>query len=117
MNKVLFYFLAAMLGVSAAVAGSYVFQPHISVNESLSIYFFYSDSCPHCKQVKPHVAELADKFKVTYCNIASLSGKCLEVAEKLRLKYVPTLVVFQNNSSSIYVGSDEVMKFIKEVLK
>ncbi len=117
MNKVLFYFLAAALGVFSAVAGSYVFQPHISVNESISVYFFYSDSCPHCKQVKPHVAELAKRFNVTYCNVANMSGRCLEIAEKLKLRYVPTLVVFQNNSSSVYVGSDEVMKFIGEVLK
>ncbi len=116
MNKTLFYSIAATLGILSAVVGSYLFQPHIT-SESLSIYFFYSDSCPHCKQVKPHVAELADRFNLTYCNVAKLSGKCLEIAQELKLKYVPTLVVFQNNTTSVYVGSDEVMNFIEEVSK
>ncbi len=116
MNKTLFYSIAATLGILSAVVGSYLFQPHI-MSESLSIYFFYSDSCPHCKQVKPHVAELADRFNLTYCNVAKLNGKCLEIAQELKLKYVPTLVVFQNDTTSVYVGSDEVMNFIEEVSK
>ncbi len=117
MGKILFYFTAAVLGILLATAGTYIFPSPATAKENLSIYFFYSDYCPHCREVKPHVAELAKKFNVTYCNVADLSGKCLNIATEFKLKYVPTLVVFQNKTSSVYVGTNEVERFIEEALK
>jgi hypothetical protein len=45
----------------------------------------------------------------------SMGGECSRIAEQFGLKYVPTMIIL-NNETKIYVGSNEVMRAI-EVFK
>jgi thiol-disulfide isomerase/thioredoxin len=80
------------------------------------VYFFYSEYCPHCQAVKPAVLELAEKRKITLCEVSSMSEECRNVAEKIGLKYVPTMVIISCEGPAVFVGSEEVMKAV-EMLK
>jgi len=44
-----------------------------------------------------------------------MGGECSRIAEQFGLKYVPTMIIL-NNETKIYVGSNEVMRAI-EVFK
>jgi len=85
-------------------------------NAEKGVYFFYSEYCPHCQAVKPAVLELAEKRKITLCEVSSMSEECRNVAEKIRLKYVPTMVIMSCEGPAVFVGSEEVMKAL-EMLK
>ncbi|NHW89170.1 MAG: thioredoxin family protein [Archaeoglobales archaeon] len=80
------------------------------------VYFFYSEHCPHCQAVKPAVLELAEKRKITLCEISSMSEECKSVAEKIGLKYVPTMAIMSCEGPVVFVGSEDVMKAV-EMLK
>ncbi|MET1124441.1 MAG: thioredoxin family protein, partial [Archaeoglobaceae archaeon] len=86
------YVLAAIAGVLTAVVGSYIYESQTQLTVG-KIYFFYSDYCPHCAEVKPYVEEVASKYDITFCNVANMSDECLSIAEKLQVKYVPTIAV------------------------
>ena len=80
------------------------------------VYFFYSEHCPHCQAVKPAVLELAEKRKITLCEVSNMSEECRSVAEKIGLKYVPTMVILTSKEPAVFVGSEDVMKAV-EMLK
>jgi thiol-disulfide isomerase/thioredoxin len=80
------------------------------------VYFFYSEHCPYCQAVKPAVLELAEKRKITFCEVSSMSEECRNVAEKIGLKYVPTMVILTGKEPAVFVGSEDVMKAL-EMLK
>jgi len=85
-------------------------------NAEKGVYFFYSEHCPHCQAVKPAVLELAEKRKITFCEVSSMSEECRNVAEKIGLKYVPTMVILTGKEPAVFVGSEDVMKAL-EMLK
>jgi thiol-disulfide isomerase/thioredoxin len=85
-------------------------------NAEKRVYFFYSEYCPHCQAVKPAVLELAEKRKITFCEVSNMSEECRSVAEKIGLKYVPTMAIMSYEGPAVFVGSVEVMKAV-EMLK
>jgi thiol-disulfide isomerase/thioredoxin len=85
-------------------------------NAEKGVYFFYSEHCPHCQAVKPAVLELAEKRKITICEVSNMSEECRNVAEKIGLKYVPTMVIMSCEGPAVFVGSEDVMKAV-EMLK
>jgi thiol-disulfide isomerase/thioredoxin len=85
-------------------------------NAERGVYFFYSEYCPHCQAVKPAVLELAEKRKITFCEVSNMSEECRNVAEKIGLKYVPTMVIMSCEGPAVFVGSEDVMKAV-EMLK
>jgi len=111
MSKKYFYLLAVAVGLLAAVSANVVYDSYFKVQAS-EIYFFYSDYCPHCREVKPYVDEFAKFHSLIYCNVDNLSAECLEIAEKVGVRFVPTIVVF-NEEFRVFVGSTEVMKFLR----
>ncbi|MEG9193823.1 MAG: thioredoxin family protein [Candidatus Methanoglobus sp.] len=113
--RILAYVIVALAGILSAVLGSLVYPPTAISTENSKIYFFFSDYCPHCQEVKPYVEEIAKKRSITFCNVESMGGECSRIAEQFGLKYVPTMIIL-NNETKIYVGSNEVMRAI-EVLK
>ncbi len=113
-RKAIFYAVAVISGILVAVAGNALYY---NANSDLhaqtaKIYFFYSDSCPHCREVKPYVEEFAKKHNLTWCNVAEMSSNCSKIAEELGIKYVPTLVLI-NEEVRVFTGSDEVMRAIE----
>ncbi|WP_456330051.1 thioredoxin family protein [Archaeoglobus sp.] len=113
-NKAVFYAAAIISGVILAAAGNtlYYGSNHDINLQNAKIYFFYSDSCPHCREVKPYVKEFAEKHNLTWCNVAKMDSNCSKVAEELGIRYVPTLVVI-DKETHVFIGSDEVMKAIE----
>ncbi|WP_202319225.1 thioredoxin family protein [Archaeoglobus neptunius] len=119
-SKPLFYTTAVLLGVFAAVLGS-VFFHHNDMSEllrtidSAKIYYFYSDYCPHCREVKPYISKLAGKYSITYCNVLDLSDECAGIKKKLNIEYIPTLVFITDESNYVFTGSNEVINVINAV--
>lgn len=113
-SKATFYAAAIISGVVLAVVGNtlYYGSNHNINLQNAKIYFFYSDSCPHCREVKPYVEEFAEKHNLTWCNVAKMDSNCSRVAKELRIKYVPTLVVM-DKETRIFIGSNEVMRAIE----
>ncbi|WP_456468322.1 thioredoxin family protein [Archaeoglobus sp.] len=119
-KKLAFYAVAIILGISVAIVGNSVYYQDdltILLNslDNAKIYFFYSDGCPHCKEVKPYVQKIAEKYNITFCNVGSLHGDCSEVLTKMKLKYVPTLVFITTHKSYVFVGSNEVLEVINAI--
>ncbi len=113
-SKAIFYAAAIISGIILAVAGNALYHGgnHDIGLKNAKIYFFYSDSCPHCLEVKPYVEEFAEKHNLTWCNMAKMDSNCSKVAEELGIERVPTLVVM-DKETHIFIGSDEVMKVIE----
>lgn len=112
-GKATFYAVAVFSGILAAVAGNMLyFNIAFSETHGAKFYFFYSDYCPHCDEVKPYVEEFAKDHNLTWCNVAELDANCSQIVEKLGIKYVPTLVVM-NGETHIFTGSSEVMRALK----
>lgn len=116
-RKMLYYIVVAFLGVCTVIAGDVIYGSGGNLNNvgnwrHLDIYYFYSDTCPHCQEVKPYIMNLSKRYNITFCNVKSLDEECLKIARELEVKYTPTIVV-KNKGTSIFVGSNEVIKFTK----
>ena len=59
--RILAYAMVALAGILTAVLGSLVYPPIAISAENSKIYFFFSDYCHHCQEVKPYVEEIAKK--------------------------------------------------------
>ena len=87
----------------------------ISATHSPSIYFYYSTNCPWCKLVKPYMELLKSKvndIKFEFCNVKDFkncSSDARELAEKVKLRYIPTVIVKDSNLT-ILTGAYEVLK-------
>lgn len=80
-------------------------------SENVSVYFFYSPTCPHCEEVMPYVKELAKtgKAKFTFCDVTGeMSNECVALIKEIGIDGVPTAVVKAENKTRVLVGSDEV---------
>jgi len=111
--KAAFYAIAVISGVLAAVVGNALYHNFNSdLGAQAKIYFFYSDSCPHCREVKPYVEEFAKTHNLTWCNVAEMDANCSKIAQEFGIKYVPTLVIM-DEEAHVFVGSDEVRTAIE----
>ena len=84
-----------------------------------TVFFFYSPYCPHCEEVKPYVTNLTKKytnFKFVFCNINNCNGTCKEVMEKYRILFIPTIVVFGKNNTTVLTGTTEIRNNLERVL-
>jgi outer membrane lipoprotein-sorting protein len=84
-----------------------------------TVFFFYSPYCPYCEEVKPYVTNLTKKytnFKFVFCNINNCNGTCKEVMEKYRILFVPTIVVFGKNNTTVLTGTTEIRNNLERVL-
>uniref|UniRef100_A0A7C3VE59 Thioredoxin n=1 Tax=Archaeoglobus fulgidus TaxID=2234 RepID=A0A7C3VE59_ARCFL len=108
-SKAVFYTAAVISGVILAVAGNALYQ-NIEF-ENARIYFFYSDSCPKCLEVKPYVEKFAERHNLTWCNVANMDSDCSRIAKELGIRYVPSLVVV-DREIRVFVGSGDVMRVV-----
>jgi thiol-disulfide isomerase/thioredoxin len=72
---VLGLFLVLVIGVVVAslftASGATETQPVIAgPSGNVSVYFFYGEGCPHCKNIEPFLADLSKKYpQVTFLSV------------------------------------------------
>ena len=70
-----------------------------------SANFFYSESCPHCKQVHPLVYDLSNEYQINFLDINKGS---------YNIQGVPTVIIKTSDGREIkLVGSQEIPKYLK----
>jgi thiol-disulfide isomerase/thioredoxin len=120
-KKYIFYAIAAIAGVIAAVFAYFAFPSsetsHIATSDVetyAAIYYFYSPNCHYCQQIKPFIQEMAQKYPITFCKLENLTTNCKAVAQEIKLRGVPTIVI-KNENTTVLFGAKEVLK-LEEVL-
>ena len=108
-------FASAGIAIALAVLLLTVHNPFSAAGGKGAVYFFYSEQCPHCRAVKPAVFEIAEKKRITICEVSSMSEDCGSMAKRIGLRSVPAIVI-NGEVPEVFVGSDEVMKAV-EMLK
>lgn len=113
-KKVLFYLIAALAGVAAATAGNILYKPILLTDlKNAEIFYFYSDHCPYCQQLKPYINLTAKKREIVMCNVDSIDDRCSSIASSLGLKYIPVpALVVKAEREFVFVGYNQ----IKQVL-
>ncbi|AGK61690.1 hypothetical protein Asulf_01719 [Archaeoglobus sulfaticallidus PM70-1] len=81
------------------------------------IYFFFSPNCPHCKNVEPYVINASKKVEINFCQVENLTDTCKEIAEKIKLRGVPTAVVVEKDKVYVYSGETKVKNLMLEIMK
>lgn len=125
LKKAAFYILAVLAGSVAAVVGNSLYNPASVLQDEevfhsyhdqqdVEVYYFYSDECHFCQQLKPYINDLAAKREIKTCNVASMDEECASLASSLGLKYVPAMVV-RADRDYVFVGYSEVMNAIKQL--
>lgn len=119
LKKALFYLLAVLVGATVAVVGNIYYQEErggiANIIEDADIYYFYSDYCHYCQQVKPYIEVLAEKYEIKFCNVAEMDENCSKISSSLNIKYVPTLVISAEEKDYVFVGYKEVMDVINTI--
>ena len=85
----------------------------------MMVFFFYSPYCPHCEEIKPYVTNLTKRYtnyKFVFCDVNNCNGTCKKVMEKYRIMFVPTIVVFGKNNTTILTGTIEIRNNLERVL-
>ncbi len=77
----------------------------VSGVSALSVDFFYSHSCSHCKQVYPLVLDLSNKYQINFLDVTRGS---------YNISGVPTIYIKTNDCRNIELGgSQEIPKYLK----
>ena len=98
------------------IKGEEVSIPKLNVS---TVFFFYSPYCPHCEEIKPYIKNLTKRYtnyKFVFCNVYNCNGTCKVVMEKYRIMFVPAVVVFGKNSTTVLTGSVEIRNNLEKVL-
>ncbi len=87
--------------------------------EEVKIYYFYSPTCPNCREVEPFISYLKNSTDVSFvvCNVKnfdSCSDESKSVAKSVYKKLgffgVPTAVVEVKGNRTVFVGKYEVLR-------
>lgn len=116
-KKALFYLIAVLAGVATAVAGNSLYQPiHLADLEKAEIFYFYSDYCHYCQQLKPYIESIAEKREIVMCNVNSMDNNCSSIASSLGWKRIltPTLVV-KAEKEFVFVGYSQVKQALDTI--
>jgi len=88
--------------------------PTVCNPSGVEVYFYYSDTCPHCMEVKPYVENLTKEYKGVkfyFCNVRNVSECPKESLRFASIVYgVPTVVIYYNNTTLMLIGSNNVKK-------
>jgi predicted DsbA family dithiol-disulfide isomerase len=57
---------------------------------------------------------MAQKYPITFCKLENLTTNCKAVAQEIKLRGVPTIVI-KNENTTVLFGAKEVLK-LEEVL-
>jgi len=77
----------------------------LSSVSAISTNFFYSENCPHCKQIHPLVVELSKQFSISFLDINKGS---------YNVQGVPLIEIFTSDNRKInLVGSQEIPKYLE----
>jgi len=90
----------------------------ITVNGT-TVFFYYSPLCPHCEAIMPFMKNLTREYKSVkfdFCNVYNCSGECRQVMKKYNVMFVPTVVVFEKNNTTVIVGSRDIKNKLKVIL-
>lgn len=86
-----------------------------SIN-SMSINFFYSETCPHCQNIKPVVMELVNKYPLKTWGIYEIHDELNRQAFiDSGFKSVPAFIIKTDDNRVIRIEGADEQKFICEV--
>ena len=92
MNKIFISMLAMSLLLVSSVS-------------AMNIDFFYSETCPHCSQVKPLVIELSKSYPINFLDVTKGS---------YNIQGVPLVKILTSDCRTInLVGSQEIPQYLK----
>jgi thiol-disulfide isomerase/thioredoxin len=110
--------------------GTYVANNEYNSNksgiESVDIYFFYTEWCPHCKTAKPIWNDFKNSMENTKINGIKLNffevdcDKNQEIADKYNVKGFPTIKMLKGNQIIEYdakPSKDNLVKFVTTTLE
>jgi len=79
----------------------------LSFTSAMTIDFFYSNSCPHCQQVKPLMNEMVQKFPDKEINFYDVAQGSYDVPG------VPTIRIKTDDCRNIeLIGTNEIDKYL-----
>ena len=79
--------------------------------DSVELYFFYTDWCPHCKTAKPiwedlkNTTNMVNNVKINYIDVNCEKEK--ELAEKFSIEGYPTIKLVKDNQVIEYDAKPE----------
>ena len=79
--------------------------------DSVELYFFYTDWCPHCKSAKPiwedlkNTTTMVNNVKINYIDVNCEKEK--ELAEKFSIEGYPTIKLVKDNQVIEYDAKPE----------
>ena len=117
MKKLALYMAILIMGTLAL--GCAQISSHKHNTAPNTVFFFYSPYCPHCEKIKPYITNLMKNYtnyKFVFCNVNNCNGTCKVVMEKYRIMFVPTVVVFKKNNTTILTGIIEIKSNLKRIL-
>ena len=80
--------------------------------EKGTVVFVYTDTCPHCKKVKPAVTELGENYNFYWANAADSSARALlnECFKDVLAGGVPQFICSKNGANIVGERSKEVLE-------
>ncbi len=87
--------------------------------ENVTIYYFYSPTCPNCQAVEPYIDYLMNSTDVNFvlCNVKEFdncTNESIELAKAIYSKQgffgVPTAVVKYRGNYTVFIGKYDVLK-------
>ena len=89
--------------ITLAIVGMFL----LSLTSALTVSFFYSDSCPHCQQIKPFINEMKEKFPDKIFNYYDVNIGSYDV------QGVPTIRITTEDGRNIeLIGGNEIDKYL-----
>jgi thiol-disulfide isomerase/thioredoxin len=89
------------------------FKEAITSNNE-SYFFFYSNGCESCREIKPQVRLFESKAQpqTAFYNISTYNKE--ELVESLKLEWVPTLIHLTQGKVRRIEGADKILDYINE---
>ncbi|ORM40091.1 Tetratricopeptide repeat protein 4 -like protein [Babesia sp. Xinjiang] len=87
---------------------------------AMNMYFFYMDTCPHCREAKHAFVEFATKFKGAIRTYAVNCNRYNNLCIQHNIEKVPQIIVFSSPQTPVYYQkrnfSDQLESFVSKHL-
>ena len=74
--------------------------------------YFYTPTCPTCKELSPVLEEMEQLFEITYINTYENEL----ITESNDIQWVPAFVIEDKQGKHKFEGKKEIYKFLKKVI-
>ena len=92
------------------------FEETIGASNKPIIIDFYTQWCGPCKNIKPIFKQIAKEQSENFLFYAVDLEKCPKIAEKYKIKSVPTFFIFKNSEKiGSFTGSKTKLKLLESI--